>query len=82
MDELKYQADERIMSEFKTYKRKNVSEMRPYIEGEILDEVSVSHADLMQGIPKVGDMIARNPKDHNDQWLVSKVYFEENFETR
>ena len=61
MDELKYQADERIMSEFKTYKRKNVSEMRPYIEGEILDEVSVSHADLMQGIPKVGDMIARNP---------------------
>ena len=68
------------MSEFRTYRRKSRSEMRPYVKGETLDRVSVSHTDLMHGSPKVGDMIARNPKDYNDQWLVSKTYFEDNFE--
>lgn len=69
------------MSKFKQYRRKNISEMRPYIEGEPLDsKVSISEADLKAGSPKAGDMIARNPKNHEDQWLVSKEYYEENFE--
>ena len=69
------------MSEFKQYRRKSVSEMRPYAEGETLDaKVSISEADLKSGSPKVGDMIARNPKNHNDQWLVAKAYFEDNLE--
>ena len=25
-------------------------------------------------------MIARNPQNHNDQWLVAAYYFEDNFE--
>ena len=25
-------------------------------------------------------MIARNPKNHEDQWYVAKKYFEDNFE--
>jgi len=70
------------MSEFKQYKRKSISEMRPYIEGEKLDgKVSINDADLKAGSPKVGDMIARNPKNHNDQWLVAKAYFENNLES-
>ena len=69
------------MSEFKQYRRKSVSEMRPYVDGETLDgKVSVSDADLKAGSPKIGDMIARNPKNHNDQWLVAKAYFEDNLE--
>lgn len=69
------------MSEFKQYRRKSVSEMRPYVEGEILDDkVSISEADLKAGSPKAGDMIARNPKNHEDQWLVAKVYFKDNLE--
>lgn len=69
------------MSEFKQYRRKSISEMRPYIHGEILPEtVSVSEADKQNGSPKVGDMIARNPKNHADQWLVAKQYFEDNLE--
>lgn len=69
------------MSGFKQYRRKSVSEMRPYVEGEILDDkVSISEADLKAGSPKVGDMIARNPKNHEDQWLVAKAYFEDNLE--
>lgn len=42
--------------------------------------VSISVEDLANGSPKSGDMIARNPKNHNDQWLVAKQYFEDNFE--
>lgn len=42
--------------------------------------VSISEQDLANGSPKVGDMIARNPKNHLDQWLVAKKYFEDNFE--
>ena len=69
------------MSEFKQYRRKSISEMRPYVEGEILDsKVSIREADLKAGSPKVGDMIARNPKNHDDQWLVAKAYFEDNLE--
>jgi len=69
------------MSGFKQYRRKSVSEMRPYIEGETLaGKVSVSEADLKAGSPKAGDMIARNPKNNEDQWLVAKTYFEDNLE--
>lgn len=65
---------------FKQYRKKNIAEMRPYIEGEPMDTISLSVADEQNGSPKLGDMIARNPKDHFDMWLVSKEYFEENFE--
>ena len=69
------------MSEFKQYICKSVSEMRPYVEGEKLDgKVSISDVDLKAGSPKLGDMIARNPKNHNDKWLVVKAYFEDNLE--
>jgi len=66
---------------FKQYKRKVISELRPYVETEALpDSVSISDFDKEHGSPKLGDMIARNPKDHEDQWLVSQAYFEDNFE--
>ena len=83
------------MSEFKEYQRTQKAELRPVIEedinqyaldriltiGHYLDqpEISISEADRKNGSPKIGDMIARNPKNHNDQWLVSKAYFEDNF---
>lgn len=41
--------------------------------------VSISDEDRNNGSPKVGDMIARNPQNHDDKWLVSKEYFENNF---
>lgn len=68
------------MSEFKQHRRKGNSEMRPYINGEVLVNVSISHEDMKEGSPKEGDMIARNPNNHNDQWLVSKKYYDENLE--
>jgi len=51
------------------------------LKGETLaGKVSVSEADLKAGSPKAGDMIARNPKNNEDQWLVAKTYFEDNLE--
>jgi len=65
---------------WKQYRRKSISEMRPYKEGEILVGISITEEDKKNGSPKVGDMIARNPKNHLDQWLVAKQYFEDNLE--
>lgn len=69
------------MSDFKQYRRKQIAELRPYRSGEILHgAVSVSAEDRAAGSPKPGDMIARNPKNHADQWLVAAQYFADNFE--
>ena len=66
---------------FEKYRRTNSAEMRPYVEGEVLPEsVSISAADRANGSPKLGDMIARNPESHEDQWLIAADYFAANFE--
>ena len=81
------------MSEFKKYRREQIAELRPVTQNDIdlynagdsipasfQFNISISSADQKNGSPKIGDMIARNPKNHNDQWLVAKDYFDENFE--
>jgi hypothetical protein len=65
---------------FRRYRRKQIAELRPYEPGEALEGVSVAVEDRKAGSPKQGDMIARNPKNHADQWLVSAQYFADNFE--
>lgn len=65
------------MSEWKQYKRKVLSEIRPYVLGEDLTGISVSDVD---DPPNDMGMIARNPKNHKDQWYVSRKYFEDNLE--
>jgi hypothetical protein len=67
-------------AEFKQYRRRGLSEMRPYIPGEDLTGVSISDEDKRNGSPREGDMIARNPRNHDDKWLVNKAYFSENLE--
>lgn len=62
--------------DFKKYRRTNIAEMRPYVLGENLTDISVSPTDDPSN--DMG-MIARNPLNHKDQWYVSKKYFEENF---
>ena len=52
----------------------------PYEPGESTEDVSISAPDKEAGSPKAGDMIARNPVNHKDQWLVAAQYFAENFE--
>lgn len=68
------------MDTFRPYRRKQIAELRPYVEGEDLANVTISQADRDAGSPQAGDMIARNPKNHADEWLVSAAYFSDNFE--
>lgn len=76
------------MDSFRQYKRKGLSEMRPVTPSEARDGVlsltahyiAISEEDHLNGSPKLGDMIARNPKNHKDQWLVAEKYFNENLE--
>ena len=75
------------MSEFKGYARKGEIKLRPVTQEEIelgsdnLIEkvgVSISPEDIAAGSPKEGDMIAVNPENNLDLWLVNKEYFEKN----
>lgn len=66
--------------EFTQYRRKQIAELRPWQVGDDMTSISVSAEDTKAGSPKAGDMIARNPKNHADQWLVAAAYFADNFE--
>lgn len=73
------------MSNFKQYKRLGVAEARPVTDAEVMSKslvngISLSPVDKENGSPCLGDMIARNPNNHDDQWLIAEKYFKENFE--
>lgn len=81
---------------FKQYRRTQITELRHVTDKDIQQfksdqllfslmvnaefKVSISDTDRFNGSPKIGDMIARNPENHNDQWLVAEKYFKDNFE--
>lgn len=67
------------MSEFKPYRKSQIAEMRTWEPGDDMTRISVSAPDQETGSPKAGDMIARNPKNHDDQWLVAGDFFAENY---
>ena len=43
------------MSDFKPYRRSQIGELRPFVPGETLSEVSISAEDRKAGSPKEGD---------------------------
>lgn len=65
---------------FRQYRRSQIAELRRWEAGDDMTRVSISAPDKEAGSPKAGDMIARNPKNHDDQWLVAAQYFADNFE--
>lgn len=66
--------------EFTEYKRKGLTEATPWTHEVDMTRVAVSQYDKENGSPKIGDMIARNPKNHEDMWLIAAKYFEDNLE--
>lgn len=62
------------------YRRTGLAEMQAWAGGDDLTGVSISQPDKDAGSPKPGDMIARNPVNHDDKWLVAYNYFIANFE--
>ena len=67
------------MTDWKMYHRINMSEMMPWRESMEMGHVAIAEVDIDKGSPRPGDMIARNPNNHADKWLVSEKYFQENF---
>lgn len=67
------------MSEFKKFRKSQIAEMRTWEIGDDVGAVSISTEDRLNGSPKAGDMIARNPKNHSDEWLVSGEFFAGNY---
>ena len=71
--------------EFRQFKRTQIAEMHEYnpnnmYSEDFMSKFSIGEVDKNNGSPKLGDMIARNPKNHNDIWLVAEQYFKDNFE--
>ena len=68
------------MSKVEYYIKNMPQPMVRYEEGMAVSEgLSISAADKANGSPKDGDMIATNPNNPNDQWLISKDFFEKNY---
>tara|TARA_R110002012_G_scaffold262505_3_gene444828 strand:+ start:2131 stop:2346 length:216 start_codon:yes stop_codon:yes gene_type:complete len=62
------------------YIKKELQELFEWTPDLPMNLVSISEADKRNGSPKKGDMIAVNPKDNTDFWLVSEQYFKDNYE--
>ena len=64
---------------FKEYVKKETAEIRPYVKGEDLSNITkgmtLNHDEDM-------GMIVRDKNNHDDQWYVSRNYFEQNYELR
>ncbi len=62
------------------YRKKTLQELIPWTPEQEMDFVSISEADRAAGSPKAGDMIAINPKNSLDRWLVARKFFNDNYE--
>ena len=63
-------------TEYRDYVKHAAQPMRPYVPGEDLTGVSVQPDTVV----REGDMIAINPEDPTDKWVVKQEFFLENYE--
>ena len=63
----------------KYYRKKELQPLFPWTPELPMGLVSISEADKANGSPKKGDMIAYNPKEATDFWLVSEKFFIDNY---
>lgn len=67
------------MTEFKKHQKKALTELRSYEHGEDMTGITVSEQDA-QLETLDGGYIAKDPNDHNNQWYVSKSFYDANYE--
>ena len=60
---------------WKQYTKASEIEATPWTEDFDMSKLASQPKDP----PKRGDMIARNPKDRDDMWLISAEYFKANY---
>lgn len=63
------------MSEWTNYLKNKPQQMRPYIPGEDMTNITVGEGD----IPELGGMVCKNSDDENDLWYISKKFFQNNY---
>lgn len=73
-------AELREVTEADIIQYNNKGELELHVYDNNYTVVSISQEDIKNGSPKIGDMIARNPNNYYDQWLVAEEYFNDNFE--
>lgn len=66
-------------TQMQEYRKKGVTPMEPWTPEVDMEGVSVAEEDKVAGSPREGDMIATNPDNPADRWLVAKAYFEKNY---
>jgi hypothetical protein len=64
----------------KLYRKRGTIEAEAWQPGIDMAGVSISEADKDQGSPKTGDMIARDPENPADRWLIGAAYFKRHYE--
>ena len=74
-----YLEDKTMPEPTKYYRKKELQPLFPWTPGLPMGLVSISGADKANGSPKTGDMIAYNPKEVTDFWLVAEKFFIDNY---
>jgi len=67
---------------WKTYQRKGSIEAVDafeFIRANPSVKISIADEDTKNGSPKTGDMVARNPDNHADMWLINSDYFSKHY---
>jgi len=70
------------MTEWRVYARRGLIEAIDAVEflrANPSVKVSIADEDSRNGSPKEGDMIARNPTNNYDMWLINKDYFAKHY---
>lgn len=64
----------------KLYRKKQLIEAERWQPGIDMEGVNVHELDKKGGSPKTGDMIARDPENPVDRWLISAAYFKRSYD--
>lgn len=62
------------------YRKKGVQPMVPWVEGMDLTGVSIGPDDVANGSPQTGDMIAHDPDNLADKWLINAKFHTDKYE--
>lgn len=65
---------------FRLHRMKRTTPMRPWVEGEDMTGIAVDATTAAEGGPQPGDMVAHNPGNPQDQWLVRADHYRMHFE--
>ena len=74
-----YLEDNTMPEPTKYYRKKELQPFFTWTPDLPMGLVSISEADKANGSPKKGDMIAYNPKEPTDFWLIAEKFFKDNY---